>query len=238
MCLSPYEKDLCVLSKTWLPRNRLAQIFTYGGSNYLVNILFKTDIHKLLLGLVRNHNWDPFNAFKEVEVYTCGKKKNINLYLWTNNAMDKGEYFGHQLLLEIYSRVFTKANVFHVDDIMNLVTEIDKKLYSEDLWGTLETRMTDKKMKEYFKHQHGNGSIIFHINYQGIEVIIEGETPWKRNKDLLSVGKVIDVIVVDNVTKTPFLQNGDIITNEDDLMSYDFFKLLIERINFVLCQME
>uniref|UniRef100_A0A7M5UT77 Cnidarian restricted protein n=1 Tax=Clytia hemisphaerica TaxID=252671 RepID=A0A7M5UT77_9CNID len=102
MCLSPYEKDLCTLSKTWLPRNRLAQIFTYGGSNYLVNILFKTDIHKLLLGLVRNHNWDPFNAFKELETYTCGKEKIIHLYLWTNDAMDKGQYFGHQLLLEIY----------------------------------------------------------------------------------------------------------------------------------------
>ena len=65
-------------------------------------------------------------GWEGLEKYRCRQNMSIDLYLWTKDATGGRKYFDHKFLLEIYSRVFTKANVFYVDDSMILVTEIGK----------------------------------------------------------------------------------------------------------------
>ena len=71
-----------------------------------------------------------------------------------------------------------------------------------------------------------------HLNYE------KKETTYYREEGILPADNTINIVVDTDTIKAPHLQNGDIITHEEDLMSDNFFTLLIDRMNFILCHMK
>ena len=165
--------------------------------------------------------------YKELEKYSCRSGRTITLYLWTE--ITPYYEFGHPLLLEIYSRMFKKANVFYIGDckpfakenwtILEINTLLYEYIYKNDMHF-------QKDCFSSFKTITDDNNAIFHINYK-----FNGEAVVVHQS-----GNIINVIV-DRVTKTPFLQNGDIIIHEQDMLSLNFFTLLIDIMNFILCHM-
>ena len=208
------------ISTKWIPVHRT--FFTEMRS-------MDQHLHKNLINVLRNPDYNRFEQYPDLQCINGGK---LNVFLWQfrwdidksrETNLERSFYVTH-LYVELHAR-FPNITFFTVGEYFrNNITTGYYYYYHENNRVNYFSRVDPLIFIDLINQQQD-----IHLNFD-----LEYPFP-SSNPEPFTKGRTIDIIVNDELPKSPVVKKDKLSLWEEDIDNPIFIKNLIERMNNILC---
>ena len=225
----------CAKAKEHLPRHR----FIYDTEPYYSR--FSQHLHEVLLGLLKNSNFDRYKMFDDFKKDLNGRQchtKPLHIYFWTDKELWKirdQTLMDVSRLIDFFQTKFPQTRFTQILEIESYFNSTFSHKYSLSVFKNFSDvlELSGISSKMLLERLNSSTEDIIHINIERKALF----TSFKRDPKPFLTGQTIKVTVDDTVDKSPIAtKDGGLAVWEKDLNSSAFFRILICKMNDMLCR--